>query len=59
MNRNVANWLAVTRQQHCHLNVGFGFEYPISTVSSIVADTIRYKGHCVFNAFKPDGTQKK
>jgi len=59
MNLDAVSWLAITRQQLSHLNVGFGFDYPISTVANIVADTIGYKGHCEFDASKPDGTPRK
>ena len=59
MNLDAASWLTTTRQQLSHLNVGFGFDYPINSVTSIVADTIGYKGHCEFDASKPDGTPRK
>jgi GDP-L-fucose synthase len=59
MNLDAASWLTITRQQLSHLNVGFGFDYPINSVASIVADTIGYKGHCEFDASKPDGTPRK
>lgn len=59
MNLDAASWLTITREQLSHLNVGFGFDYPINSVASIVADTIGYKGHCEFDASKPDGTPRK
>jgi GDP-L-fucose synthase len=59
VNLDAASWLAITRQQTSHLNVGFGFDYPISTIASIVADTIGYKGLIEFDISKADGTPRK
>lgn len=59
MNLNTANWLAITRQQPSHVNIGFGADLPIRDLAEIVAHTVGYSGHIEFDPTKPDGTLRK
>lgn len=45
--------------RNCHINVGTGKELTIRELSDLVAGAVGFEGTIVFDASKPDGTQRK
>ncbi|MBR1929423.1 MAG: GDP-L-fucose synthase [Paludibacteraceae bacterium] len=45
--------------RNCHINVGTGKELTIKQLSTLIVNTIGYKGEVVFDSSKPDGTMRK
>jgi GDP-L-fucose synthase len=43
----------------CHINVGCGNDISIRELAGLVAKTVGFEGHFVFDATKPDGTPQK
>ncbi len=45
--------------RNTHINIGTGKDITIKNLSSIIAETVHYKGEILFDHQKPDGTMKK
>lgn len=45
--------------RNCHINVGTGKELTIRELSELVVKTVGFEGEVLFDASKPDGTQRK
>lgn len=45
--------------RNTHINIGTGRDISIKKLSELIAETIGYKGHIVFDASKPDGVMRK
>ena len=42
-----------------HINVGYGCDVSIAQIARLIAQTVGYQGHIVFDTTKPDGTPRK
>jgi GDP-L-fucose synthase len=45
--------------RNTHINIGTGKEISIKELSSVIAQTIGYKGNILYDTSKPDGTMQK
>ena len=49
----------ITNSMCSHINIGTGIDVSILELSSIMAKTVKFKGHINFDHTKPDGTLRK
>jgi GDP-L-fucose synthase len=54
-----AEYERVTRPMLSHINVGSGEDISIADLARVVARTVGYEGHIVFDPSKPDGAPRK
>lgn len=45
--------------RNCHINIGTGKEISIHELSTLIANSVGFKGEITFDTSKPDGTPKK
>jgi GDP-L-fucose synthase len=56
---DAVNFLLHNYDQYEHINVGSGYDLPISEIATTIAGLVGYQGVTKWDASKPDGTPKK
>lgn len=52
-------WHTTVSPMCSHINIGYGSDIAIKDLAQLIATTVGYKGHIVFDTQKPDGTPRK
>jgi GDP-L-fucose synthase len=58
-NLNKKKYLKITHPRISHINIGYGKDYSIKSITKIMADALKYKGKIIFDKSKNDGVKKK
>jgi GDP-L-fucose synthase len=59
MNLSLESYQTQVQSQLSHINVGYGADVTIAELAQAIAVVVKYSGHLVFDASKPDGAPRK
>ena len=59
MNLSKDEYKSITNERQSHINVGYGVDFTIKEVASIISSIVGFKGNIIFDESKPDGPKQK
>ncbi len=59
MNLSKDEYKSITNERQSHINVGYGVDFTIKEVASIISSIVGFNGNIIFDESKPDGPKQK